>query len=139
MTTTARPTISLAAVTAALARAKDVVEHGSDPAEVHDALAVQDALVALCHESYNALAQAAGAAAAQVAPAADRLSWRTPLEELRVQAALAEMELKDSAHEGAAVADGLLHAVDKAVAAAVSDLGGALTELRSELRRATAR
>lgn len=135
MTTTARPTVSLAAVTAALARAKDLVEHGGTDAEVQHAVEVKEALEALCHEAYEALAQATGTAA----PASEPMSWRTPLEELRVQAALVEMELKAAAQRGADIADGLVHAVDKGVATAAKDLGGALTELREELRRATAR
>lgn len=133
MTTTARPSISLAGVTAALTRARDLIEHGAAAAEV------QDALVELCHEAYDTLGRAAGAAVEAVVPSTERMTWRTPLDELRVQVALVEMELKDSAQRGADIADGLIHAVDKGVATAVSDLGGALTELRTELRRAAAR
>lgn len=133
MTTKARPSVSLAGTTAALSRAKDLIEHGAAAAEV------QDALVALCHEAYDALSQAAGAAAEALTPSPERMGWRTPLDELRVQAALVEMELRDSAQRGAEIADDLIHAVDKGVTAAVSDLGSALGELRSELRRATAR
>ena len=133
MTTTPRPTVSLAPVTAAVTRAKDLIEHGAAAAEV------QDALVALCHEAHDALTQAAGAAAEALTPSVERMSWRTPLDELRVQVALVEMELKDSAQRGVEIADGLVHAVDKGVASAVADLGDALGELRSELRRAAAR
>lgn len=105
-----------------------VVEKSSAPP-------AQDALVALCRASYDALmAWESAERAAKGAPAAPTTSWRTPLDELRVQTALAEMELRDAGVPLAGVHT-LVTAVTERLDVARRDIGAAVEGLRSELRR----
>lgn len=127
MTTTA-PTTSLDRVGEALVDAHDVLSGGKDPR------AVQEALVALCRASYDVLLRWESATAIlEQDPPAEPRSWRTPLDELRVQAALAEMELRDAV-PGASQADDLVRSVSARVAEARHEVGGAIASLRGALR-----
>jgi hypothetical protein len=124
-------TISLDRVGEALVDATDVVRHSTDPAEI------EDTLVALCRASYDVLLQWEVDTAGDPADVrAEPESWRTPLDELRVQVALAEMELRDAGGESAKVADRLIRTVTSRLTAATQDVGTALAALRSELRKA---
>jgi hypothetical protein len=130
MTTTA-PSSSLDRVGAALVDAHDVVSRTTDPR------AVQDALVALCRASYDVLLRWEVDTASNVEePAPEPETWRTPLDELRVQAALAEMELRDAGVAGVTQADALVRDVSSRIDEARREVGGALASLRGELRKA---
>lgn len=126
------PAVSLAHVGEALVEATAVVNRSTDRAEI------EDSLVALCRASYDVLLQwEVDIAAVEPSPVSkEPESWRTPLDELRVQVALAEMELRDAGAEGAGVADRLVRAVTSRLTGATHDVGTALAALRSELRRA---
>lgn len=130
--TTTRSTISLEPVGAALVTANDALAGGADN---H---VVREALVALCTASHDALAQwqDGDSGHAPEGASSERETWRTALDELRVQAALVEMEVREAKDRGTAVADRLLHAVDARLASARRDLGDALSSLRDELHKA---
>jgi hypothetical protein len=126
------PVVSLERVGEALVDATDVVTRSTDPT------AIEDTLVALCRAAYDVLLQwEVDIAAAE--PNADPLapaSWRTPIDELRVQAALAEMELRDAGIDRARAADRLVRTVTSRLTGATHEVGTALAALRSELRKA---
>jgi len=96
----------------------------------------QEALLALCRASYDALVawESAGELAYPMS-AEERTSWRTPLDELRVQTALAELELREAGVPVAPVHH-LVGAVSEGLAAARREIGAALDSLRAELRDA---
>jgi hypothetical protein len=60
--------------------------------------------------------------------------WRGQLDDLRVQAALAEMELRDSPHHALAAVEQSASAVEKLLVSSVRDVGAALGALRAALR-----
>jgi hypothetical protein len=123
--------ISLDRVGEALVDATDIVTRSTDPAEI------EDILVALCRASYDVLLQwEVETAETPAAVRREPESWRTPLDELRVQVALAEMELRDAGGESVKVADRLIRTVTSRLTAATHDVGTALAALRSELRKA---
>jgi hypothetical protein len=126
------PAVSLEGVGEALVDATDVLARSTDPTEI------EDALVALCRASYDALLQwEVDTAPSEPGPLPpEPKSWRTPLDELRVQAALAEMELRDAGGERARVADQLVRTVSSRLAGATHEVATALAALRSELRKA---
>lgn len=126
MATTTGTDRALDGVGAALVDAHDALSRA------HDDQRVQDALVRLCRASYDALA--AWEHRRQVdldAPATT--SWRTSLDELRVQAALAEMELRQTGLPVVPAAE-LVTTVTQRVAGAREEIGVALDRLRSDLR-----
>jgi hypothetical protein len=126
------PAVSFTGVGEALVDATEVVASSSDPN------AIEDALVALCRASYDVLLQWEVDTAASARPAELREpeSWRTPIDELRVQTALAEMELRDAGIDGARAADRLVRTVTSRISGATHEVGTALAALRSELRKA---
>lgn len=127
--TTTYPAVSLDEVGKALVRAHDAIDVGTDEE------LIENALVGLCGASYDVLLQWELAMnQLEEEPRPEPESWRTRLDELRVHAALAEMELRD--HGGAPVVD-LVSAVSGLVATARRDIGKALEGLRSELRKGT--
>jgi hypothetical protein len=60
--------------------------------------------------------------------------WRGQLDDLRVQAALAEMELRDSSHDARAALENSVGAVERSLVSSVHDVGAALGALRAALR-----
>ena len=62
-------------------------------------------------------------------------AWRSQFDELRVQAALAEMEVRDTSQDVLAAVDNDMSAVEKVLVAAGRDIGTAVTTFRHELRR----
>ena len=129
--TTAR-TISLDPVGEALVDAHRVV------ASTTDEQAVEDALVALCRAAYDSLVEWEVGSATPDHELLAPETWRTPLDELRLQAALAEMELRTTGAQGRRAADRLAQAVSRQVATARHDVGDALDSLRTELRKVIA-
>lgn len=125
------PVVSLEHVGKALVDATDVVSRSTDPR------AIEDTLVALCRASYDVLLQweIDTAASEPTADQAGLESWRTPIDELRVQAALAEMELRDAGGDRARAADRLVRTVTSRLTGATHEVGTALAALRSELRK----
>src|SRR3954447_6570194 len=101
------PVVSLDGVGRALVDADEMLSRSPEASEV------EATLVALCRAAYDVLLQWEVDTAASEAGAAPREpeSWRTPLDELRVQAALAEMELRAAGSERARVADQLVRTV----------------------------
>ena len=126
------PVVSLRGVGEALVDATDVVSRSTDPK------AIEDSLVALCRAAYDVLLQweIDTAASEQTIDLREPESWRTPIDELRVQAALAEMELRDAGNDGARAADRLVRTVTSRLTGATHEVGTALAALRSELRKA---
>ena len=60
--------------------------------------------------------------------------WRGEIDDLRVQVALAQMELRDSRHHGLAAVAHSAGAVEKVLAGSVCDVGVALGAFRTALR-----
>lgn len=126
----------LEAVGAALVDADAALAAGPQGERAHDAL------VALARASYDALArwEAAQVPSKQEPPPASAgltarvQRWRGQLDELRVQAALAEMELHDASQTSLTAAERSLHAVEEQLNGARRDVGEALTRLRDEVR-----
>ena len=105
-------------------------------ASTEDEQAIEDSLVALCRSAYDVLVQWEGSRDLdQDEVPLQPETWRTPLDELRLQAALAEMELRTTGAQGRRAAERLAQAVGHQVATARQDVGGALESLRSELRK----
>ena len=98
---------------------------------------VEEALVDLCRASLDALQRWEEERPSSGQDTRQGPRWRTALDELRVQAALAELELRSSHDPGAQVVDALVRAVGDGVAAARRDLGEALSALRTGLRDQT--
>jgi hypothetical protein len=128
MTTTR--SLSLDRIGEALVDAHQVIDSTGDEQ------AIENALVVLCRSAYDVLVEW------EVSCARDEdqvplqpETWRTPLDELRLQAALAEMELRATGTQGRRAAERLAHVVGHQVATARQDVGGALESLRSELRK----
>jgi hypothetical protein len=102
--------------------------------------AVGAALVALAHATYDALARweveqvPREQAPAEPGPTARAQRWRGQLDELRVQVALAEMELHDASQPSLAAAERSLRTVEEQLVSARRDVGAALTRLRDEVR-----
>lgn len=126
------PVVSLDRVGEALVDATAVVASSTDPK------AIEDTLVALCRAAYDVLLQweVDTAAPEPIVDARGPESWRTPIDELRVQAALAEMELRDAGIDRARAADRLVRTVTSRLTGATHEIGTALAALRSELRNA---
>jgi hypothetical protein len=127
--TSTKHVLSLEPVGAALVAASSALASGPPDSRV-----VEAALLELCGASYEALIawEELRREAADQAP-----TWRGRLDELRVQAALAEMELRTAKGAGAAVTETLLRAVDGGLALAEREVGVAVAALRNELSRAT--
>ena len=70
----------------------------------------------------------------QTALTARMTSWRGQLDELRVQASLAQMELRDSPHHALVAVEQSASAVEKAVTTSAQQVAGALHALRAALR-----
>lgn len=117
---------ALDAVGAALVDAHDALSRA------HDDQRAQDALVRLCRASYDALALWEQRRQVDLDEPATT-SWRTSLDELRVQAALAEMELRQA---GIPVipATELISTVTQRMTGAREEIGVALDRLRADLR-----
>ena len=130
MTTTR--SISLDTVGEALADAHKVVGGTTDEQ------LIEDALLALCRAAYDTLVNWEVGSAHAGREILTPETWRTPLDELRVQAALAEMELRVAGAQGRRVADRLAHAVTGKVEAARRDVGDALDSLRAEVSKVLA-
>ena len=96
----------------------------------------RDALVALARASYDALQQWEAGTSATAETGSEATTWRTTIDDLRVQAALAEMELRDVDVPAVRAADHLARAVSSRLAAAGHEVGEALTSVRTELRKA---
>ena len=127
--TTTGPSLSLDRVGASLVTANDAIAVGAD---TH---VVEDALVALCRASYDTLvAWELLTSDAPPPPLNEPETWRTSLDELRLQAALAEMELRDAGAPGLRAADRLVRSVTHRLAAGRREIGEALEALRNELR-----
>lgn len=130
------------AVGAALVEAQAALVHGDRTAttsSIEQRARVQDALAALARTSSDALASWEREATT-VAPrtAVTRLStWHTKFDELRVQVALAEKEVRDSSREVLTAVEHNVAALDKVLVSAGRDIGTAVTTLRDDLRRAT--
>ncbi len=132
----------LDAVGAALAAARDALEGrtGAVPAEWEAAEAnVEQALVQLACVACDAVSawEAAqpdhddrdeGAIAQRVT------RWRGQLDDLRVQAALAQMEVRDSSAEARSVVAQGASAVERVLVSSVHDVGAALVAFRDSLR-----
>ena len=73
--------------------------------------------------------------AAEDAPERQLASWRTELEELRVQVALAEMEAKKAGAEVRAVVEKHLPTVQHAIDEAAREVGAVLGAVRDQVRR----
>lgn len=122
-----------------------LVDANASLAEGTDADRQKAALVSLAHASYDALRQWEMAAAAEPKPIdantlrdpnteADAL-WRVQFDDLRVQAALAEMELRQVVASGTAVTQRLLRGVSDVVETAQREVGAALHALRDDLKK----
>ena len=61
-------------------------------------------------------------------------AWRGQLDDLRVQAALAEMDLRDSSHHALAAVEHSAGAVERLLVSTVRDVGAALGAFRAALR-----
>lgn len=61
-------------------------------------------------------------------------SWRGELDDLRVQASLAQMELRDSPHQVLVAVEQSATAVEKAVLTAAREVAGALHAFRAAMR-----
>lgn len=135
-------TAPLESVGAALVAAQAALLHcdlasatrdGEQRAQVHNTL------VALARTSYDVLAS--WEKESEVTPptpptAASRLTgWRGQFDEIRVQAALAEMEVRDTSQEVLAAVEHSVSAVEKSLTAAGREIGTAVTALRDEMRR----
>jgi hypothetical protein len=132
-TTPAEPRILAAAALERVGEA--LVDARQAVVESTSAVPAQDALVALCRASYDALTAWEAAEPTTEAENTEPVpSWRTPLDELRVQTALAEMELRDAGVPLTAVRT-LVSSVTERLEAARQDIGAAVEGLRSELRR----
>jgi len=107
---------------------KAVVTAGTGPDDT------ESALVALCRASYDALLSWEPADDVTTGDLDPTRSWRRPLDELRVQVALAEMELREFGVPVEAVRD-VVTAVSDGVAAARRDLGDSIDRMRAELRK----
>jgi hypothetical protein len=133
------PSASLEAVGTALVDANASLAAGTD------ADRQKAALVSLAHASYDALRQWEIAAAAEpkpidAAPLGDpntgaHALWRVQFDDLRVQAALAEMELRQVLAGGTAVTQRLLRGVSDVVETAQREVGAALHALRDDLKK----
>ncbi|MGB8651833.1 MAG: hypothetical protein WCD35_14355 [Mycobacteriales bacterium] len=133
---------SLDAVGAALVDARNALSQCEAKGATHgsaDGIQVHDTLVALALASYDALAswEAQGE---QMPPAthavADRVTrWRSQLDDLRVQVALAEMEVRDTSQQVLAAAERSVSVVETRLAAAGKEVGSAVTALRKDLQR----
>ena len=130
--TTSTPTISLDRVGEALVNARDALV--ANPGNQ----AVEDALVHLCRAAYDTLVawelMSTDPDPVPV-PREEPRSWRTSLDYLRVQAALAEMELRDAGTPGLQTADRLVRTVSERLTYGRQEIGDALHTLRAELRR----
>ena len=62
------------------------------------------------------------------------LRWRGQIDDLRVQAALAQMELRDSSHHAVAAVEQRASAVEELLVGAVHEIGSAIVAFRSSLR-----
>ena len=118
---------------AALLRCDPTATRASESrAEVHIAL------VALARTSYDALAswETEGRATPPTSTVSSRVAaWRSQFDELRVQAALAEMEVRDTSQDVLEAVDHNMSAVEKVLVAAGRDIGTAVTTFRHEMRR----
>ena len=133
-------TAPLEAVGAALVDAQAALLR-CDPAATRDSerrTEVHAALVTLARTSYDALAswETQGQSAPPAPTTSSRVAaWRGQLDEIRVQAALAEMEVRDTSQEVLAAVEDNVSAVEKVLVAAGRDIGTAVTTFRHELRR----
>lgn len=129
-------------VDAAVSRARTAVSYDDTQATTtstaEDATA-HEAFVELARAAYDALADwevRAGQPLWTNETTPGRVTrWRGQLDDLRVQAALAEMEVRDSSQEVLAAAGRRVSAVEDTLAAAKREVGSALTSLRRELQR----
>ncbi len=132
-------TAPLEAVGAALVDAQAALLHCDLTAATRDGeqrAQVHNTLVALARTSYDVLASWENASEGPPPTAANRLTgWRGQLDEIRVQAALAEMEVRDTSQEARAAVEHSVSAVEKSLAAAGREIGAAVTALREEMRR----
>ena len=129
-------------VGAALVAARDALEgrDGAVPAEREAADAnVEQALVQLACVACDAVGAWEAAqpdhGAGDVGAMAQRVTrWRGQLDDLRVQAALAEMDVRDSSADArAAIAQGA-SAVERVLISSVRDMSAALVAFRDSLR-----
>ena len=134
--------MSLEAVGAALVDARAAVERhetGDGDAGKHGVQA-HDALVALARASYDALVTyetERGAPPPVPTPTAERVTrWRGQLDDLRVQAALAEMEVRETTREVLDLTERSFTLVEQKLAAAGREVGAAVDALRKDLQRA---
>lgn len=99
---------------------------------------VHGALVALARASYDALAswETEGRSTPPAPTTSSRVAaWRGQFDEIRVQAALAEMEVRDTSQHVLATVEHDVSAVEKVLVAAGHDIGNAVTTFRQELQR----
>ena len=138
------PMPSLDAVDNALVSAHEAVRQREGAAQADLARAdarVSEALVSLACTACDALSAwdavvDAARQRAEAAPAAPDLltRWRGQLDDLRVQAALAEMELRDSSHQTLAAMEQSISQAERRVAGAVREIGSALAGFRGDLK-----
>jgi hypothetical protein len=135
--------VSLEPVGAALVAARDALDRRAQasPEDSEAAAgAVQSALVDLACAACDVVATWEDAewqreAAPEGAPVEQRVSrWRSQIDDLRVQAALAEMELRDSTHQVVATVEQSASAVEKLLASGLHEVSAALGTFRASLR-----
>ena len=128
--------LPLEAVGAALVDAREALEReetGKDGVRAHDAL------VALARASYDALVTweaQGGTPAPAPSAAAERVTrWRGQVDDLRVQAALVEMEVRDTSKEVLDLTERSISLVEAKLAAAIREVGTAVEGLRKDLHK----
>lgn len=136
--------VHLEAVGAALVDAQVALAHSDPTATTRDGeerAQVQDALVALVRTSSDALAgwEREREVTDRSTPAASNRvkEWRAAFDELRVQVALAEMEVRHNSQDVLSAVGHDVAALEQALLSAGRDIGSAVTTLRGEVRRAT--
>jgi hypothetical protein len=142
MSTTTTTDALLGHVGASLVAAEHALEHRAAAAPTERAAAAADVEQALVQLACAACDAVAAWEASERDPEhrddgaiAQRVTaWRGQLDELRVQAALAEMEMRDGSHHALAAVELSAGAVEKLLVSSVRDLGIALGAFRAALR-----
>lgn len=136
------PTASLEAVGAALVEVNAALTRlGAAGPGTHEAESghVHDALIALARASYDAVAGwevGAPEEPPQSSTVVERVTrWRAQFDDLRVQAALAEMEVRDTSKDVLAAAERSVSTVEGKLAAAGREITAAVATMRDDLRR----